>query len=91
MTLTPVGMEALIEVAMGADSVSMLCGAGIVNILTPARTPYAPSATLECAEVIAMRVLGHSAVVGNYLCLWVTELLSSGFPNIVNPPLLYFF
>ena len=45
--LPPVGMEALIEVVMGADLASMLCGAGIVNILTPARIPYAPSAGLE--------------------------------------------
>ena len=84
-------MEALIGVAMGAAGVSTLCGAGIVHILTPARTLSAPRATLECAEVIAMRVLGHSAVVGNYLCPSVTELLSCGFPNIVNPPLLYLF
>ena len=55
------GMEALIKVVMVADPVSMLCGVGIANILTPARIPYAPSAGLECAEVIAMRVLGHSA------------------------------
>ena len=54
-------MEVLIEVVMGADLVSMLCGAGIATKLTPARIPYAPSAGLECTEVIAMRVLGHSA------------------------------
>ena len=45
--LPPVEMEALIEVVMGADLASILCGAGIVNILTPARIPYAPSAGLE--------------------------------------------
>ena len=42
--LPPVGMEALIVVVMGADRVSMLCGVGIVTILTPAGTPNAPNA-----------------------------------------------
>ena len=46
-TLPPVGMEALIVVVMGADLVSMLCGVGIVTILTLARIPYAPSAGHE--------------------------------------------
>ena len=46
-TLPPVGMEALIAVVMGADKVSMLCGVGIVTILTLAGIPHAPSAGHE--------------------------------------------
>ena len=45
--LPPVGMEALIVVVMGADRVSMLCGVGLVTILTPAGKPNAPSAGHE--------------------------------------------
>ena len=47
LMLPPVGMEALIVVVMGADRGSMLCGVGIVTILTPAGTPNAPNAGHE--------------------------------------------
>ena len=69
-------------VVMGADLLFMLCIAGLVTKPIPARIQYAPSAVLDCTEVIAMRVLGHSAL-GNYKCLRVPELLSCGVPNIV--------
>ena len=46
-TLPPVGMEALIVAVMGADRVSMLCGVGLVTILTPAGNPNAPNAGHE--------------------------------------------
>ena len=84
-------MEEITRGAVGAGLNSLWFTVGLVVNPTQARIRCAPIATLVFSEVIAMRVLGHSAVVGNYLCLWVTELLSCGFPNIVNPPLLYFF
>ena len=45
--LPPMGMEALIVVVMRADRASMLCGVGIVTILTLAGKPHAPSAGHE--------------------------------------------
>ena len=76
-------MEVTVKVATGADLLFMLCTAGHVTKPIPARIQYAPSAGLVCTEVIAMRVLGHSAMGGNYQCLRVPELLSCGVPNIV--------
>ena len=68
--------------AVGADLLSMLCIAGHVTKPIPARIQYAPSAGLVCTEVIAMRVLGRSAVViisvlgcQNY-CHAVSQILS---------------
>ena len=83
-------MEVTVKVATGADLLSRLFIAGLVIKPILARIQYAPTATLVCTEVIAMRVLGHSAL-GNYKCLRVPELLSCGVPNIVwsQPP--YFF
>ena len=75
-------MEEITRGAVGAGLNSLWFTVGLVVNPTQARIRCAPIATLVFSEVIAMRVLGHSAL-GNYKCLRVPELLSCGVPNIV--------